>query len=1185
LDHIPADSRNANINLEHYGAERLINPSVSSIAEDRQGRIWVGTAAGISRIEADLSSITHYPPQKNATGVVSKARVQDIAVDVNGIVWVATDREGLFVFQEEENQFVPVGLQQDRTRSLSSNNTRIIFNDRDGDIWVGLFPRGVNYFNRATEQIRNFIHQPGQMNGLRTRAVESAFEDKDHLIWLGGYTGVSIFDPQLQTFRHLTTDDSPTEGVISLAQSPNGDMWLGTWSAGLYRYSKQSGRFKQYLTASQATALGSNYIWHLLVDPQGRLWVGTEDGGLNLYDAASDSFRRFVHQPDNPKTISNNFVWNIAVADAEHLWLATAAGLNYFNTTTFEVEPFGPNTDKNYGLKSQFLVELMVHSDGNLWIGTQDQGVAILNTRTGSLKTITTEDGLAAAYVASLVEDDVHNVWAATVSGISLLAPDGTHIKNYDLNNGLVGNGYNRDTGLKDHAGGIYIGGTEGLNYFKPGDLIVNRRAPNMLLTGFYVREQNWLKAGNRGPLQLSFEQNSLKFVYSSMSFRASQNNLYQTRLVGLESNWSTPIAVNSVNYNNLLPGRYEFQVRGANSDGIWSDQYLRVPFVIAPPPWRSTWAYCAYGALLIILLALFIMLHRRRLQLSNEKALNSKLYSLDKMKDAFLANTSQELRAPLNGIIGLAQSLLDGSINQLDAQSRHTLNVIVASGKRLAHLVDDLLDSAKLMGQQLELEKAPINLYSLVSHVSSLLQPMAAQKNLVLLNQVAKTIPSVLADEARVQQVLMNLLTNAIKYTEKGRIEIIAQVTEQEIAISVSDTGIGINLVDLKTIFQPFSQVVDNNSQKGRGPGLGLSICQQLVELHGGRLTVSSEVGQGSIFKFTLPRVEGGLVSKKIHSSKLDEPLPMLDTYIAERKNTSQHHMLRKILIVDDDPVSRLVITKMLAAEPFSLIEAASGEEALQCLQTNPAIDLILLDIMMHGPSGFFICQTIREQFSAANLPIIFITSKDLPDDIARGFACGASGYIIKPINKAYFTKLIYQQLAWIDSSPLLENATIDMYEIFRSLILTYAPGQTPIDRMAELLVALKQGFRLAKVLGIWRLRQQQLEPLYSDPSCPIKAVHGAQKVRKIAQLIKALDQQRLLTPLNEGDLETLAEFIPAQDVKEWILVPLVFEGQTYGAVVVGAQEAWPKQDLTLFTEAKPFCVAALLPMLTGTQ
>ncbi|MFO1368484.1 MAG: two-component regulator propeller domain-containing protein [Marinagarivorans sp.] len=1180
LDDIPADTRNTLVSLEHYGAERLIHPSVSAIAEDRQGRLWVGTAAGISRIEADLSSITHYPPQKNSNGVASKARVQDIAVDLNGVVWVATDREGLFIFQEDDNQFVAVGLQQDRNRSLSSNNTRIIFNDRDGDIWVGLFPRGVNYFNRATEHIRNYIHQPGQTNGLRTRAVESLFEDDKQLIWLGGYTGVSIFDPQLQSFRHLTSDDAPVEGVISLAQAPDGDMWMGTWSAGLYRYSQQTGRFKQYLSAPQPSALGSDFIWHLLVDPQGRLWVGTEDGGLNLYEPASDSFRHFVHQADNPKTISNNFVWNMVVADAEHLWLATSGGLNYFNTKTFEVEPFKPGLEKNYGLKSQFLVELMVHSNGDLWIGTQDQGIAILNARTGALKTITTQDGLAAAYVSSLVEDDEHNVWAATVSGISLLSADGTHIKNYDLNNGLVGNGYNRDTGLKDRSGGIYIGGTEGLNYFKPGELIVNRRAPNVLLTGCYVREQNWLKAGNQTPLQLSFEQNSLKFVYSAMSFRASQNNLYQTQLVGLETDWTAPIALNSVNYNNLLPGSYELHVRGANSDGTWSEQYLRVPFVIAPPPWRTTWAYCAYATLALFVLTMAILLHRRHLQLSNEQALNSKLNSLDKMKDAFLANTSQELRAPLNGIIGLAQSLLDGSVNQLDAQSRHTLNVIVASGRRLAHLVDDLLDSAKLMGQQLELEKTPINLYSLVSHVSSLLQPMAAQKNLLLLNQVAKSTPAVLADEARIQQVLMNLVTNAIKYTEKGRIDIIAQISEQEIAISVSDTGVGINLVDLKTIFQPFSQVMDNNTHKSRGPGLGLSICQQLVELHGGRLTVSSEVGQGSIFKFTLPRVEGGLVSKKINSSKMDEPLPMLDTYIAEHKTTNHHH-LRKILMVDDDHVSRLVVSKMLAAEPFTLIEASSGEEALVLLQADPAIDLILLDIMMPGLSGFTICQQIREQFNAAHLPIVLITSKDMPDDVVRGFSSGASGYIIKPINKAYIVKLIYQQLAWVDNSPLLESATIEMYELFRSLILTYSPGQTPIDRMAELLVAFKQGFRLTKVLGIWRLRQQQFETLYSDPACPVKPIHGSNRVRKLTQLVKALDQQRLLTPLNEGDLETLADYLPAQTIKEWVMVPLVYEGHCLGAIAVGAQEAWPKHDLTLFTEAKPFCVAALLPLL----
>ena len=206
------------------------------------------------------------------------------------------------------------------------------------------------------------------------------------------------------------------------------------------------------------------------------------------------------------------------------------------------------------------------------------------------------------------------------------------------------------------------------------------------------------------------------------------------------------------------------------------------------------------------------------------------------------------------------------------------------------------------------------------------------------------------------------------------------------------------------------------------------------------------------------------------------------------------------------------------------------------------------------------------------------------MPDDIARGFAAGASGYIIKPINKSQFLKLLYQQLSWVDNSPLAENASVEIYEIFRALVVTYTPGQTPIDRMAELLVALKQGFRLAKVLGIWRFRQQHCEPIYSDPASPIKSIHISQKVRKITQLVKALDEQRLLTPLNGGDLEILAEYLPRQGIKEWVIIPLVFDGNIHGAIVVGAQENWAKHDLTLFTEAKPFCVAALLPMFSDT-
>jgi signal transduction histidine kinase/ligand-binding sensor domain-containing protein/DNA-binding NarL/FixJ family response regulator len=1166
--------------MEHYGPGRLINQSINAITEDRLGRIWIGTIAGISRIEQDMARISHYPPIKNTSGVASKARIQDIAMDVHGVIWVATDRDGLYVFDEETNQFEVIGSQQERNRSLNSSNTRVIFNDRDGDIWVGGFPRGLNYFNRATERFRNFIFHPDQPNGLRTRAVESLWVDKNQALWIGGYTGVSVYDPVRETFHHFTGEDAPSEGVISLAQTPDGDIWAGTWSAGVYRYSAQTKRFKQYQFTNSAQSLGSNYVWHLLTDQQGRLWAGTEDGGLNLYDPARDSFIRFQHHANNPKSISNNFVWNIAIADETHLWLATPSGLNLFNTKTFETERFPLDTNNPQGLKSQFLVELMVHSNGDLWIGTQDHGISVFNPRTRQFKSITTSNGLAADYVASLIEDDEHNIWAATVNGISRLSPNGDTIKNYDLNSGLVGNGYNRDTAIKDHQGQIYIGGTEGLNRFNPGALIVNHRKPNLLLTGLSVRDQNWQWAGDGAPLSISFEQNSLKFAFSAMSYRASQNNLYQTRLKGLETDWSAPVALNRVSYSNLPSGHYELNVRGANSDGVWSEKILRVPFYIAPPPWRTLWAYIAYASLLIFILSVLFLLHRRRMQLSSEKILNYKLRSLDKMKDAILANTSHELRTPLNGIIGLAQSLLDGSVKNLDNESRHTLSVIVSSGKRLAHLVDDLLDSARLMDKQMELEKTPINIYSVVSHVTSLLQPLAAQKNLLLFNQVPTSIPRVLADEARVQQIIMNLITNALKYTEKGRVEIIAQVSEQEIAISVSDTGVGISLVDLKTIFEPFSQIAEQNTRQSKGPGLGLSICQQLVELHGGKLTVSSEVGQGSVFKFTLPRINGA-ASKKTSAVKLDEPLPVLDTYIVEPKPAANFRGMRTILIVDDDPVNRLVVAKTLSGEAFNLLEASSGTEALAHIKNGAAIDLVLLDIMLPGMSGFEVCQEIRQHISAAHLPVVLLTAKELLDDVCRGFYSGANGYLIKPINKAHLIKFIYQQFAWVDNTTQRDDAVFELYEIFRTLIVSGTPQQTPIDRMAELLVALKQGFSAAKVLGIWQFTGHQFDPLYTDPACPIKSIHAAAKVKKFTQLLKALYQQRLLTPLNEADLEILADYLPEQGIRDWVIIPLIFENELHGGIIIGAQEPWAKRDLTLFTEAKPLCEAALLPLL----
>ncbi|MBD1940280.1 response regulator [Microcoleus sp. FACHB-68] len=389
----------------------------------------------------------------------------------------------------------------------------------------------------------------------------------------------------------------------------------------------------------------------------------------------------------------------------------------------------------------------------------------------------------------------------------------------------------------------------------------------------------------------------------------------------------------------------------------------------------------------------------------------NEELKHFDQLKDEFLANTSHELRTPLNGIIGLAESLMDGATGELPITTKINLKLIVSSGRRLASLVNDILDFSKLRHKNVELQLKPIDLRSVVNVVLTLSQPLANQKNLQLINSISEDFPSAEADENRLQQILHNLVGNAIKFTSVGSVEVLAQViidntelstNNQHIAITVSDTGIGIPEDKFDRIFESFEQGEGTAAREYGGTGLGLAVTKKLVELHGGKISLTSKLEKGSQFTFTLPRSQDQVESAQ--SSLIPDILTSeLATLIQSPQlalnatNTKQF----KVLIVDDEPVNRQVLLNNLSLYNYEITEATNGQEALDSLEQEPLPDLILLDVMMPRMTGYEVCQKIRDRFPAHELPIVMLTAKNQVQDIIEGFESGANDYLSKPIQK----------------------------------------------------------------------------------------------------------------------------------------------------------------------------------------
>ncbi|MBD0382528.1 ATP-binding protein [Paenibacillus sedimenti] len=433
----------------------------------------------------------------------------------------------------------------------------------------------------------------------------------------------------------------------------------------------------------------------------------------------------------------------------------------------------------------------------------------------------------------------------------------------------------------------------------------------------------------------------------------------------------------------------------------------------------------------------------------------NRRLQELDRLKDDFLANTSHELRTPLQGIIGLTESLLDGVGGPLQRKVRDNLELVVSSGKRLSRLINDLLDLSKLNHQDIALELAALPLRDSVALVLAAFEPIAAAKQVRLKNDVQPDLPFVMADANRLQQILYNLIGNAVKFTDSGEVRITARLVHRMVDLSVHDTGIGIPEAKLWDIREPFEQA-EGGSHRG-GTGLGLTISQRLVELHGGKLSMESALGHGTTASFTLPiadvssvqdvqvvqsmqayglmttmnyaasGVEAGFENEPAYSGT-DSPAPVWRSEISAAT----------VLLVDDEPINLQVVKNYLAGYPLRLIKATNGREALALLEQQPP-DLVLLDILLPDMNGYDVCRTIRERHDESSLPVILLTAKGRLSDMLTGFDAGANDYIVKPFAKHELLARVGIQLKLsrftLELEQMVEARTADLEQTTQRL------------------------------------------------------------------------------------------------------------------------------------------------------
>lgn len=1094
--------------LEPHSVEDTGDDIVWKCVQDKDGMIWLGTHTyGVVRFDPSTNTFKHYSHKSGDSNSLSHNDVRELYVDSNNNLWVGTYGSGLHVYDRSNDQFNrfdhhseeksniiwdvledsagniwvgdgsaahvldPMTGEFSRFRHIENDPSspgnyvvNSLFEDRAGDMWLGFFPSGVDVVDKQASAFQNYRHDPSNTNSVASGGILTGFEDTKGNLWVGAGYGLSYFDRASDSFTHFTHNpENPASisanTVLSVIEDSYGIVWAGVWAGGVNRLNPGTNEFIRYLPeeGNPRSLLGWE-PWSLIESHDKAIWIAS-DKGVSRYNRATDDFTRFT-PPLALLDGDSSLYARVIMEDSEsRIWVGSTRGLFMLNPSTGEFTRYHHREGDPASLSADFVKSLYQSADGVIWVGTDGGGLNRFDPNVGAFQSYTVDDGLPNNVITGIVEDNDGNLWLSSQKGLSRFTRDTKTFRNYTTGDGLVGNLFNRNTPLKTRSGEMFFGSSKGFTLFSPSELKDNTYVPPVVLTDLQIFNVPVNLKQPNSPLvntlhhtqtlTLDYTQSVFMLEFAALNYRAPEHNEYSYKLKGFDAGWNHVGTKRTATYTNLDPGSYVFQVVASNNEGVWNKQGASINVVILAPYWKTWWAYTLYALIFISLIVWFVSLQKRKVvferkKVEQERSVVRRLKQLDKLKDEFLANTSHELRTPLNGIVGLAESLVDGAAGPLSHKTKQNLAMIVSSGKRLAGLVDDLLDFAQLKHRGLALNKKIVDINVLVDVVLSLTLPIVGDKPIELVNTVSKSFPKIAADESRLLQVLHNLVGNAVKFTDSGSITVSAELKGEEVVVSVSDTGIGVPENRFEEIFDSFRQLEGAPNRAYGGTGLGLSVTKQLVELHGGTIWVRSELGRGAVFSFSLP------LDEEV-STSLGSVLPEGDELnweaLRDNKNdiesdwksdvegaasteaVSLQQPVKEsadayhILIVDDEPVNRKVLANYLSLKHYIVHEVRSGMEAITFVKSAPRIDLMLLDIMMPKMSGYETCKIIRQQYSASQLPIILLTARSQISDLVTGFNSGANDFITKPIAKEELLARVHTHLQLRDITQHLDT------------------------------------------------------------------------------------------------------------------------------------------------------------------
>ncbi len=981
--------------------------------------------------------------------------------DSRGTLWVGTDA-GLAQRDGPDRPFVMHVHDPLDALSICGNDIRCIVEDASGILWFGSFTAGLSKLSPKTRAFDLYRRKSGDPRGLSGSEVSAVTMDSRGRIWVGTRDGgVTVLDRRTggrQVFRHDPGDPGSIsqDEITCLLRDRFGRVWVGTADNGLNLYDEAGGGWRHFRhDPDNPDSLSQDKVWYVAETRDGMLWVGTSKGGLNRLDPATGACRRYRHDPKNPASISHDRVRHIVEAHNGGLWIGTNKGLNFFDRTTETFRHWEHDPDDPASLSNDRVTPILEMPNGLLWVGT-DNGLNRFDPAAGTFTRFTKADGLQNDGIQALLRDEVGALWMSTFKGLSRFDPISGEFRNYTAKDGLQGVEFWMNAAYRDaYTGEMFFGGIKGLNGFYPKEVEKNPHVPPVVITGLSVSDRPYVGEVATDfirDIELSPDDRSFTVTYAALDFADPAKNLYSYILEGFDSDWAKPSSRRHATYTNLDPGDYLLRIRGSNDDGIWNDAGTSLRIRVLPPLWKTFWFRGGFVALVLCAVWFFYRwrlarVERKRLELAavvdertlalrreiderktvEERLREAKLAAEQAAtaKSEFLARMSHEIRTPINIIMGMAELLSESGLN---SRQRRYVNSFQSAGELLLAIINDILDFSKIEAGKIELERTVFSLNDEMRRVAELAAFRASGKGLGFSWSVAGNVPDhVLGDPARLRQVLMNLLGNALKFTVSGEVhlgvELDGDAADKAVPapgqsftarFSIRDTGIGIPENVLGDIFERFTQAEASTTRHYGGTGLGLAICRKLVELMGGTISVASREGRGSEFTFTavLRVAPEGAVLEPADRAVAGEAFPSVMSVDVEvpAGRTGGDESDARILLAEDNEANSNVIRLFLAQNPVRVEAAENGIRAVELFREKP-FDLVLMDLEMPGMDGLAATRAIRE-FEAGRgrpaTPIVALTAHAFQEHRRQCLEAGCTDFVTKPVGKARLLQVL---------------------------------------------------------------------------------------------------------------------------------------------------------------------------------